>query len=42
MDEKIDRIISLAGNENFYQYFTLIVIYFFGLIAILFHVSFLL
>ena len=28
MDEKIDRIISLAGNENFYQYFTLIVIIF--------------
>jgi hypothetical protein len=28
MDEKIDRIISLIGNENFYQYFTLIVIIF--------------
>ena len=26
MDEKIDKIIALAGNENRYQYFTLVVI----------------
>ena len=28
MDEKIDKIIALAGNENRYQYFTLVVIVF--------------
>ena len=28
MDEKIDKVIGLAGNENCYQYFTLVVIVF--------------
>lgn len=28
MDEKIEKVIALAGNENRYQYFTLVVIVF--------------
>ena len=28
MDEQIEKIISLAGNQNRYQYFTLIVVVF--------------
>ena len=28
MDEKIEKVIALAGNQNFYQYFTLFVIVF--------------
>jgi hypothetical protein len=28
MDEKIEKVIALAGNENRYQYFTLFVIVF--------------